>query len=557
MDVSTIITSTLKVAVRENGHLEPVFEDPRGLYISSVYSRYAVLHVKTFTVPPSCAPLRTSEAVGLLHSQNYLTARRYDLKIVRKWGNYELVVLDSRQRREVERFPVRCLRSPKTISCGKNQLNNLFMFTVEAHSFGNNSPASHELHIFKVLNCPAKELVDDLLRAGIQPNSNSPRHGNSTARQSVEAPRKQATMTYVYPSDQTVDLKPSARSTTVQEIKRNNSSDYHSQSSEDVTLTAAEQPVEPNIVARVINTDWLNAENILLNHCFDDVEENMERIREKVHKIASGLENHPGQDEAQPESCKKDCTLGQLVEQTVMDEEFRHVAEDFFQKLKFSLILLSRLSDHVNEPKAAVLVNQLFVLLSESVGYWRKSDTMSADFPRKIRQPLFPRYTIVFLEVNLIRGHEKLLHELGPAWNDSREDSPSLPVYIPTFKDGFQVIREQYEPTLFDYDKPGVDTRSEHRYMQPAKLSDFAKDMIRKKKKVAKVLGDYMSEGGKEGNKFSLNKDEYVEVIEDFGETCHICNESGQMGFCPSSLLTPLEVVRWRLHPKTMRTNFD
>ncbi|KAA0193562.1 hypothetical protein FBUS_07261, partial [Fasciolopsis buskii] len=128
----------------------PVFEDPRGLYISTVYSRYAVLHVKSFTVPPSCAPLRTSEAVGLLHRQKCFATKRYDLKIVRKWGNYELIVLDSRQRREVERFPVRYLRSPKTISCGRNQLSNLFMFTVEAHSFGNNTPVSHELHIFKV-----------------------------------------------------------------------------------------------------------------------------------------------------------------------------------------------------------------------------------------------------------------------------------------------------------------------------------------------------------------------------------------------------------------------
>ncbi|KAA0193560.1 hypothetical protein FBUS_07262 [Fasciolopsis buskii] len=273
-------------------------------------------------------------------------------------------------------------------------------------------------------------------------------------------------MTYVYPSDRTIDIKPSARSTTVQEIKRNNSSDYHSQSSEEVTLTATEQPEEPDIVARVINGDWLNAENILLNHCFDDVEENMERIREKVHKIASGLENHPVEDQTQKESSKKDSMLGQLVEQTNKDEEFRQVAEDFFQKLKFSLILLSRLSDHVNEPQAAVLVNQLFVLLSESVGYWRKSNTMFADFPRKIRQPLFPRYTIAFLELNLIGVHEKLLRELGPAWNDSREESPSLPVYVPIFKDGFQVIREQYEPTLFDYDKPGVDSISEVKFRQ-------------------------------------------------------------------------------------------
>lgn len=60
-------------------------------------------------------------------------------------------------------------------------------------------------------------------------------------------------MTYVYPSDRTIDIKPSARSTTVQEIKRNNSSDYHSQSSEEVTLTATEQPEEPDIVARVIS----------------------------------------------------------------------------------------------------------------------------------------------------------------------------------------------------------------------------------------------------------------------------------------------------------------
>ncbi|TPP57582.1 hypothetical protein FGIG_00343 [Fasciola gigantica] len=503
-----------------------------------VYSRYAVEHLKSFTLPPTCSPLRTSEAISLLHNQKYLVTRRYDLKIIKKWGNYELVVIDSRQRREVERFPIKYLRAPRyrMTSSGKSQLNNLFMFTVEAYSLMNGSPESHELHVFQVLSCPAKELVEELLRAGMQPYLSK----FSIPKLSDEkACGRYATVLCMHSSDKTDCFRTNHQQSSPV-ISGRTGPDRQSPLSEEEMEAKIEQPEQNEIVAKEINSDWLNAESILLNHCFDDVEENMERIREKVQRISLGFKPYSEKSETPIKSMDNgENTQGQLVEHTDVDEEFRQTAEDFFQKLKFSLILLSRMSDHVKNPKAPVLVKQLFTLLSESVGYWCKSTTMSADFPRKIKQPLFPRYTIVFLEANLISDHEKLLRELGPAWNVAREDSPCVPVYIPAFKNGFKVVQEQYERTLFNYDEPGVEVNSEYRYLQAAKLNDFAKDLIRKNKRVAKVIEDYASE---EVDKFSVVKGEYVEVLEDSDEMFNIGKESGQAGFCPAYVLTPVEV---------------
>ncbi|VDP81270.1 unnamed protein product [Echinostoma caproni] len=317
------------------------------------------------------------------------------------------------------------------------------------------------------------------------------------------------------------------------------SSDYHSQSSEKTSGDENEDTTS-EIVAKEINSEWLNAEGALLNRCFDDVEVNMEQIREKVQKTQMKLSLQVTQFAVSSKKTnRKTSQWGKLIEQTDTDKQFREVAIDFFQKFKFSVILLSRLSDHLKDPKASVLIKQLFVLLNECVGYWRQSAAMSAEFPRTISQPLFPRYTIVFLEANLITDHERLLRELGPAWNRPREDFDPSPVYIPTFKNGFEVNSDDYEPSLFHYDQLEEDKSPEQRYMQEVKLNGFAKELLLKNLRVSKVVSDYQSE---KADQFSVSTGEFVEVLEDSGDLHQIRKESGAVGLCPATALTPIEV---------------
>ncbi|VDP81483.1 unnamed protein product [Echinostoma caproni] len=80
----------------------PLIEDPRHMYTSTVSSRYSVQHLKSFTVLPTCVPLHTSEAIDLLNKQERFRPRYYELKIVKKWGNYELIIEDPWQGRSKE-----------------------------------------------------------------------------------------------------------------------------------------------------------------------------------------------------------------------------------------------------------------------------------------------------------------------------------------------------------------------------------------------------------------------------------------------------------------------
>lgn len=54
---------------------------------------------------------------------------------------------------------------------------------------------------------------------------------------------------------------------------------------------------------------------------------------------------------------------GIIPQECNKDPQFRLLVEDFFQKVKFSCILLSRLNDYVKEPKSPDLVKKVFNLL--------------------------------------------------------------------------------------------------------------------------------------------------------------------------------------------------
>ncbi|KAF7257331.1 hypothetical protein EG68_05907, partial [Paragonimus skrjabini miyazakii] len=102
------------------------------------------------------------------------------------------------------------------------------------------------------------------------------------------------------------------------------------------------------------------------------------------------------------------------------------------------------------------------------------------------------------------------------------------PVYIPKFKCGFEVKTTNYDPTLFHYDRPGVDLNPEHRYTQ---LTGYDKELIHSNRRTAKVISSFCAIHPHEP---TLQKGEYVELLNDRGQWYRVKNSEGDIGLCPS-----------------------
>ncbi|KAF7257510.1 hypothetical protein EG68_05135, partial [Paragonimus skrjabini miyazakii] len=172
-------------------------------------------------------------------------------------------------------------------------------------------------------------------------------------------------------------------------------------------------PVNPEEV----NTAWINAEVTLLNYVFDDIEETIHLMRDRPTKNvrrASAVAKASGRSSKNMKPCKS------IVESIKSDPQFKAKVYDFFQKVKFGCILLSRISDYVKEPKSPVLIRQLVVILKEGVNLCRDPKTDVPEIPCNTVFPRLPRETVDFMRVCLTPDQEALIEELGPAWTSAR-----------------------------------------------------------------------------------------------------------------------------------------
>ncbi|CAL8071910.1 unnamed protein product [Calicophoron daubneyi] len=440
--------------------------------------------------------------------------------------------------KEMERFPVQCMRSPRfrMISSDTNLYNNLFIFTVLARSLPDGSPEAHEHHVFQVLSCPAKEVVDTL-RSLVPSN---PRR--LTKHRSTRMPRRD-----VRERRKRVQSAPPLRNTnpSIGLRKSDGNKEIFSMSSVifpgDVPRVHMSMIQTTQEVPMELNSDWIWAEVNLLNYCFDDLEQLTHIIKEKkeelellngddydfLHRGYSRLKN------------KRSIAKVSLINESRLNPEFRSLAIEFFQKMKFSIILLSRLVNYMEEPKCPELLHQIFNLLSECVSYWRHSNSRISQLPRLIPQPAFPLYTIMFLHDNLSAEQLQLIQELGAAWVNSREAIEDLPVFIPRFRNGFKVIPEDYDPSLFQYKTLHCNLDPQQRFMQRSVLPEFAQVVLQSGMRVAKAFDRYEAQGLEEIN---VNEGEYFEVIDDTGPWYRVRNAEGLEGTCPANILTLVEM---------------
>ncbi|KER22086.1 hypothetical protein T265_09738 [Opisthorchis viverrini] len=341
------------------------------------------------------------------------------------------------------------------------------------------------------------------------------------------------------------------------------------------------------------NSQAILAEVRLLNHLFDDIESALQEMRDRPLKMvrrSSALMAKTGSSSKSfPHTLGKTKSDGHDKQ---MDPKFRATIVDFYQKVKLSTIILSRLLNYVKEPNSPQLVRQLFVLLKEALMLCRDPKTGQVAVAREAIRPWFPRETLTFLHENLSDEHLSMLKELGPAWNTPRqavkypefnprysqsyatlmspskgktpaqcflrliwtqqniyariggrlfkqeEESDNNIVYVPQFRHNFQVVIDDYEPTLFRFNEKGVQMDPQHRYVRAAPLNTFARQLMVQKAHMAKVIANFRAKNERE---LSVVVGEYLELLNTSTDWCKVRNSRSEIGFCPNVVLRVIE----------------
>ncbi|CAL8071908.1 unnamed protein product [Calicophoron daubneyi] len=409
-----------------------------------------VQHLKTFTTKVNAALPRMHDALDRMLQQTPMFVHNYRLDFIEERSMDFLVVLDPwLGHQEVERFAVKSIRAPRyRMHSAKKEYNNLILFRIDANSLPEGGPETNELHIFQVLSVPAKELVEYLVALGADPDY-SLSDCTTTITTMPCTRRLSARVTQS-------SRKDPGEVITVTTTKTINAA-------RPVKVSRERSPSPKAEVQKLeeISTDLINAEVMLLNHSFDDIEQAMQLLREKSLKTrrkSSVLMSVSSSSKLRGRSGSKSTIVSELL---TKDKDFKSTVLDLFAKIKFVSILLSRLGDYVKVPRTSVLVGQLYTILGEAVDYCRQPKTGRPDIPQSVSQPRFPKYTLLFLEANLTSEQDRTLKELGALWTTPREEKDEENVYIPVFRNGFVVDPNAYDASLFRYKDPSTDLRPE------------------------------------------------------------------------------------------------
>ncbi|OON19028.1 SH3 domain protein, partial [Opisthorchis viverrini] len=396
----------------------------------------------------------------------------------------------------------------------------MILFQIDAKSLPNGEPEHNELHAFQILDVPAQLVVEAINKA----RESEKKFPNIPVLICPEV-------------EENYSSKPSSSGSIGDSYSRNTRkiSLQGSTDSSNKIITAT-RPDE-------VDTDFLRAEVRLLNHLFDDIESALQEMRDRPLKMvrrSSALMAKTGSSSKSfPHTLGKTKSDGHDKQ---MDPKFRATIVDFYQKVKLSTIILSRLLNYVKEPNSPQLVRQLFVLLKEALMLCRDPKTGQVAVAREAIRPWFPRETLTFLHENLSDEHLSMLKELGPAWNTPRqavkEESDNNIVYVPQFRHNFQVVIDDYEPTLFRFNEKGVQMDPQHRYVRAAPLNTFARQLMVQKAHMAKVIANFRAKNERE---LSVVVGEYLELLNTSTDWCKVRNSRSEIGFCPNVVLRVIE----------------
>ncbi|BHF73294.1 actin polymerization-dependent cell motility [Sparganum proliferum] len=518
-----------------------------------------------------------------LRDNNQLAATSVLLVIQDNAGTYELIVKDRKTGDICEVFPLDEITSPiyKESNDPTDRFSNLLMFNVNAGWKPGIGPEQHEMHIFQILKVAAHVVVE-ALKADYsqtpQPSNHHHHHHHHHEKQAESVQDfeelesriskrsvKQESAPIIQPSRQEYQ-----RSTVVAPTS-DTTSDEGTQELESRARIGSDSNDLDIVQMDMSNKKALiDAEILLLNMCFDDIESYVGHIVRLNRARSTSSLNKPTVDDnvsvaASDEKKKKkkrlvfrkrsttkpkerdlpkvlsNTSISSEVEVAISDEEL----VDLFEKIKFSIVLLARLQGFVSEPNPPLLTHRLFTILHQPVDFVRDLHTGKPELARRVVAPLFPAEAIRLIRDSLIEPEVSMWHELGDAWCIPREQwHEDVPIYIPLFKCGFRPNPDQYHFSLFKKvdnttvnDSESVRSKTASVSSVPAEFAsnaEYYQFLVQRRAHFAKVKRDFVAENTQE---LSLKAGEYVEVLDSSRNWNRLRNRKGMEGYSPYTVL--------------------
>uniref|UniRef100_A0A3Q0RDB2 EPS8 signaling adaptor L1a n=1 Tax=Amphilophus citrinellus TaxID=61819 RepID=A0A3Q0RDB2_AMPCI len=285
----------------------------------------------------------------------------------------------------------------------------------------------------------------------------------------------------------------------------------------------------------------VNAEReVILNHCFDDVERFMSRLQQ-VAEAQSVLNQRKKKNSRSSKKKKKEPQEDDLLTIKACpppEEEF----VDIFQKIKYSFSLLDRLKSSIS-PDAPELLHYICVPLRLLV-----STTGGPALASSIVSPALTSGAITLLQKQLTAEEHELWTSLGSHWTSPCSQlSVSVPPYAPVFLDGWRP--QAYDSAGQPLEDPielqhKVDAFNESRQTQ--RLQDQARQAAEdgngfpESERYYCCSYDFVARNSSE---LSVLKGETLEVIDSSKRWWKCQNSYGEIGFVPFNILEPLSAL--------------
>ncbi|KAM9113393.1 epidermal growth factor receptor kinase substrate 8-like protein 1 [Pangshura tecta] len=478
-------------------------------FIMADVSQYTVNHLVTFPVGEA-AELRSVEdavrKVAAMEAQGQVWAQEMLLQVT----GSAIRLLDVHSKEELESYKLAGVLRCEAVLPSAHTQSLLLLVCQEPQQ------TQPDAHFFQCTHIGAEPIREDINSALLDftSGSNAQRkealRANQEKMQNGSPPTPGGTGPRPPPPHRKVVITPSA---TLKEMETQRQRD-------------AADPSDPGALRTERDVE-------LLNRIFDDIEAFVSklqksaeafRVLEQLKRSSRGRRREPGEG------------LLTLRARPPTREEF----QDTLAKMKYSFSLLARLQSNISNPTSEELVHFLFGPLKMVV-----ETSGGPEFASEIRSPMLTLEAVTLLRGCLGAQEAELWGSLGDDWTRPRVEFPGdyAAPYTLSFQSGWTLPR--LGPDGQPWEDP-VETQHRHevrRAQQSAPPIEANGHGGTEDGRLVSCKYDFVA---RNSNELSVLQGEVLEVLDNTKKWWKVQNRSGQQGYVPFNILSPLPATQNR-----------